>query len=209
MARRATVRVTRMFSSGGRLSSSSSGRRRSTRVQVVAVVLEVLLPVDLVELALGRQLGRRLALCRGFGPLLGRSRRRRPSTRPRCAVGSSTGFSRRACSSSSTGFSVSSWSTSASSSARDTWRILIACRSCGVITSCWRELLEDELVRLGRMPSFAKDDATAELLAEVDLARPAGSRRSRAGAALLEHRAVVQDVRAVADSQASRARCDR
>src|SRR5579875_3662527 len=87
---------------------------------------------------------------------------------------------------------------SVSSSARDTCRILIACRTHGAITSCcesrcWRTMRRSAAigVRCGSQP---------ELLAEVDLAR-AAARRDVRGHARREHRALVQEVGAIADPE--------
>ena len=109
--------------------------RRRDVVAVVLVVAEVVFPVDVVEAVVG-DLGGGLAL-RGPPAIPGRPRRR---SRSRSSVrgGSSSGVGSRSSvtASSRTGFSSSSSSTSCSSSARDTCRILIACRSWGVMTSC-------------------------------------------------------------------------
>ena len=100
--------------------------------------------------------------------------------------------------SSRTGFSVSSWSMSGSSSARDTCRILIACRSWGVITSCWESLCWRRCAF--RAPSCFVRILQTELLAEVHLAGPpAGG--DAGGDPFFQHRALVQDVGAVADPE--------
>src|SRR6185369_3324000 len=92
---------------------------------------------------------------------------------------------------------------SVSSSARDTWRILIAWRSCGVITSCcvsrcWRTMRASFAMLSQSIDEGVRSEA--ERFAEVDLPR-ARTVRDLRRRALLEHRSFVHDVRAIADAE--------
>jgi hypothetical protein len=106
----------------------------------VRIRVEVVLPIDVGELlgvgrlcdgvgaGVARELRGELAVgLRGVGGL----RASRPGPLPAAARSSSLSMP-----SSSTGFSCSSCCTRSTSSMRESWSSLIACCSCGVITSC-------------------------------------------------------------------------
>ena len=92
-------------------------------------------------------------------------------------------------------------SISNSSSVRETCKILIAWRSWGVITNCWesfwRSLGSSAIVQHA---IAAQRPLQPELFAEINLARLL-ARGDLNGAASFQDHAVIQDIRSVANSQ--------